>query len=157
MDARNYPAVRPTRRIRLIESGGAVVAYPVLHRTPVLPSGWAPLSRDQQDAVLAACDAASECVIFRVASFCDTGSEYRVYRLSREQWAGLSVVSRFCGDPDNAADGTGQTIAVARNTQLIGLAWEPVTALRIATDVLNGDLEERGQSWRVGVHEVERR
>jgi hypothetical protein len=151
MDAMNYPAVRPARRVRLIESGDAVVAY------PVLPSGWAPLSRDQQDAVLAACDAGSECVIFRVASFCDTSSEYRVYRLSREQWAGLSVVSRFGADPGSRVDSTGQTISAVRNTQLIGLAWEPVTALRIATDVLNSDLEQRGQSWRLSVDDVERR
>ena len=48
--SRNQVGVRPARRVRLIEHGGVVVAYPEPHRTPVLPPGWAPLSRDQQEA-----------------------------------------------------------------------------------------------------------
>ena len=41
--------VRPARGVRLIERGGSVLAFPEPHRTPVLPAGWAPLSREQQD------------------------------------------------------------------------------------------------------------
>ncbi len=91
----NQVGVRPARRVRLIEHGGIVVAYPEPHRTPVLPPGWAPLSRDQQEAVLQACDAAPECLIFKLGSLWEPGCEYRVYRLATEKWAGLSVVCKF--------------------------------------------------------------
>ncbi len=40
------------------------------------------------------------------------------------------------------------------NGQLLGLAWEPLAALRIATDFFNWDLEAHGQTWRLGVHEA---
>ena len=35
-----------------------------------------------------------------------------------------------------------------------GLAWEPLAALRIATDFFNWDLEAHGQTWRLGVHDA---
>lgn len=138
-------AVRPARRVRLIEHRGVVVAYPEPHRTPVLPAGWAPLSRDQQDAVLRACDAASECLIFRLGSLWEPGCEYRVYHLGTENWAGLSVVCKFAV--------AGHTAASPCNEQLLGLAWDPMGALRIATDFFNWDLEAHGQSWRLYVQE----
>jgi hypothetical protein len=137
--------VRPARRVRLIEQRGVVVAYPEPHRTPVLPAGWAPLSREQQEAVQRACDAASDCLIFRLGSLWEPGCEYRVYRLNTEQWAGLSVVCKF------AAAGHGH--ASPCNEQLLGLAWDPVCALRIATDFFNWDLEAHGQSWRLAVQD----
>jgi hypothetical protein len=148
MDTSNQQiGVRPARRVRLIEHRGVVMAYPEPHRTPVLPSGWAPLSRDQQEAVQRACDAAPECLIFKLGSLWEPGCEYRVYRLTTEQWAGLSVVCKFVADGRKGADGP-------CNGQLLGLAWEPLAALRIATDFFNWDLEAHGQSWRLAVHDA---
>lgn len=148
----NPVGVRPARRVRLIEHAGVIVAYPEPHRTPVLPPGWAPLSREQQEAVQRACDAAPECLIFKLASLWEPGCEYRVYRLATEQWAGLSVVCKFAGAerwPEPPGHQTGPC-----NGQLLGLAWEPLAALRIATDFFNWDLEAHGQTWRLGVHEA---
>ena len=131
----------------MIEHAGRVVAYPEPHRTPVLPAGWAPLSRDQQDAVQRACDCAPDCLIFRLGSVWEPHCEYRVYRLAKEQWARLAVVCKFVtlDDGDDAVEGGG------RNEQLLGLAWEPLAALKIATDFFNWDLEAHGQTWRLGV------
>ena len=150
----NHVGARPARRVRLIEHGGVVVAYPEPHRTPVLPPAWAPLSRDQQEAVQRACDAAPECLIFKLGSLWEPGCEYRVYRLATEQWAGLSVVCKFASSDvlhhgDHPAHGGGPC-----NGQLLGLAWEPLAALRIATDFFNWDLEAHGKSWRLSVHDA---
>jgi len=133
--------------VRLIEHQGIVVAYPEPHRTPVLPSGWAPLTRDQQEAVQRACDASPECLIFRLGSLWEPGCEYRVYRLATEQWAGLSVVCKFAAEAWNGPD------ARPCNGMLLGLAFEPLSALRIASDFFNWDLEAHGQSWRLSVHD----
>lgn len=152
MQTNQQVAARPARRVRLIEHGGVVVAYPEPHRTPVLPSGWAPLTRDQQDAVLRACDAAPDCVIFTLGSLWEPDCQYRVYRLATDEWGGLSVVCKFVA--------TGEGLAASRpsltpcEAQLLGLAVEPLVALRIATDFFNWDLEARGQGWRIGVHEA---
>lgn len=139
-------AVRPARRVRLIEQGGKVVAFPEPHRTPVLPSGWGPLSRDQQEAVQRACDAAPERLIFRLGSLWEPGCEYRVYRLDSEDWAGLSVVCKFALDcpPEDGPC----------NRQLLGLSRDPMQALRLATDFFNWDLEAHGHHWRLGVHDA---
>jgi len=141
-------AVRPARRVRLIEHRGMVVAYPEPHRTPVLPAGWAPLSHEEQEAVQRACDAAQDCLIFKLGSLWEPGCEYRVYRLATEQWAGLSVVCKFAlpADPYQGSP---------CNFQLLGLSWDPIGALRIATDFFNWDLEAHGQPWRLGVRESE--
>ena len=149
----NRVGVRPARRVRLIEHGGVIVAYPEPHRTPVLPPGWAPLSREQQEAVQRACDAAPECLIFKLGSLWEPGCEYRVYRLATEQWAGLSVVCKFAGAEPRRTEAPGHHSGPC-NAQLLGLAWEPLGALRIATDFFNWDLEAHGQTWRLGVHEA---
>ena len=149
----NRVGVRPARRVRLIEHGGAIVAYPEPHRTPVLPPGWAPLSREQQEAVQRACDAAPQCLIFKLGSLWEPGCEYRVYRLATEQWAGLSVVCKFAGAEPRRTEAPGHH-SVPCNAQLLGLAWEPLGALRIATDFFNWDLEAHGQTWRLGVHDA---
>ena len=149
----NPVGVRPARRVRLIEHAGVIVAYPEPHRTPVLPPGWAPLSREQQEAVQRACDAAPECLIFKLGSLWEPGCEYRVYRLATEQWAGLSVVCKFAGAEPRWTEAPGQQSGPC-NGQLLGLAWEPLAALRIATDFFNWDLEAHGQTWRLGVHEA---
>jgi hypothetical protein len=140
----NFVSIRPAKRVRLIEQGGMVVAYTEPHRTPVLPSGWAPLSRDQQEAVLQACDLAPESLIFRLGSLWEPECEYRVYRLGQEQWAGLSIVSKFSSRDSHRRS--------ACNGQLLGLAWEPLAALRIASDFFNWDLEAHGLDWRLSVN-----
>ena len=151
----SYVGVRPARRVRLIEHGGVVVAYPEPHRTPVLPPGWAPLSRDQQEAVQQACDAAPECLIFKLGSLWEPGCEYRVYRLATEKWAGLSVVCKFAAaDARKHVESSGHPPAAPCNGLLLGLAWEPLAALRIATNFFNWDLEAHGQTWRLSVHDA---
>jgi hypothetical protein len=132
--------------VRLIEHRGVVVAYPEPHRTPVLPAGWAPLSLEQQEAVQRACDGAHDCLIFKLGSLWEPGCEYRVYRLTSEQWAGLAVVCKYAPPPD-----PNQTPAGPCNFQLLGLAFDSLCALRIATDFFNWDLEAHGQPWRLSV------
>jgi hypothetical protein len=151
----NHVSVRPARRVRLIEHGGVVRAFPEPHRTPVLPAGWAPLSRDQQEAVQRACDAAPERLIFKLGSLWEPGCEYRVYRLAIEQWAGLSVVCKFAAEVRQHGEANGHPAGTPCNGQLLGLAWEPLAALRIATDFFNWDLEAHGQSWRLSVHDAQ--
>jgi hypothetical protein len=145
MQTNDSVGVRPARRVRLIEQGGVVVAYPEPHRTPVLPAGWAPLTREQQDAVLLACDLAPECLIFKLGSVWEPGCDYRVYRLATEQWAGLSVVCK--------SSAMAQGNVASRNVQLLGLSWEPLCALRLAADFFNWDLEAHGQTWRLDVQD----
>ncbi len=142
--ARPYVDVRATRRVRLIDHGGSVTAYPEPHRTPVLPSGWAPLTREQQDAVLEACDAAPQCVVFRIGSLWDPEAEYRVYRLTDEHWAGLWVASRYVtGTHDDAARPSGE------NRQLLGLGVEAAHVVQLTVDFFNWDLEAHGEQWRL--------
>jgi hypothetical protein len=131
--------VRPARDVRLIEKEGRVVAYPEPHRTPVLPAGWAPLSREQQDAVLGACDASPDAMMFRLGSLWEPGAEYRVYRLANELWGGLSIVAKAVGQA---------------NRQLLGLAWDTRQAVTVAVDFFNWDLEAHGQAWRLDVRSI---
>ena len=140
--------VRPARGVRLIEHNGKVEAFPQPHRTPVLPGGWAPLNREQQEAVLLACDAAPEGMVIRLGSLWEPGSEYRVYRLANELWGGLSIAARALVAQEalpamHAAD--------CSNRELLGLAWDTLSAVRIALDFFNWDLEAQGQQWRLEV------
>jgi hypothetical protein len=149
--ASNPPVnVRPKRDVRLIEESGRVVAFPEPHRTPVLPAGWAPLSGEQQDAVLRACDAAPESMIIRLGSLWEPAAEYRVYRLANELWGGLSIVSKT----SNASEDPDAQTGAATNRQLLGLAWDTVRAVRIAIDFFNWDLEAQGQPWRLDVNNI---
>ena len=118
----NAVGVRPARRVRLIEHAGVIVAYPEPHRTPVLPPGWAPLSREQQEAVQRACDGAPECLIFKLGSLWEPGCEYRVYHLATEQWAGLSVVCKFAGTEPRWPEAPGPSVrSVQRAVAGLGL------------------------------------
>ena len=144
--------VRPARGVRLIERGGKVVAFPEPHRTPVLPAGWAPLSREQQEAVLAACDAAPEAMVLRLGSPWEPGSEYRVYRLANDLWGGLSIVARATTEASDARTPSQPPPAV--NGSLLGLAWETVRAIRLALDFYNWDLDAQGQPWRFDVTDL---
>ena len=145
--------VRPARDVRLIEQEGLVVAYPEPHRTPVLPSGWAPLSREQQDAVLSACDAAPESMVFRVGSLWEPGTEYRVYRLANELWGGLSIASKAMGN-GHADARLALPPTASGNRQLLGLARDTIRAVAVAVDFFNWDLQAHGQPWRLDVHAV---
>jgi len=143
---RPYVDVRPARRVRLIDHGGSVVAYPEPHRTPVLPSGWAPLTHEQQEAVLQACDAAPRCVVFRIGSLWDPEAEYRAYRLTEQHWAGLWVASRFV---TTAQEDSGSPSG--ENRQLLGLGPDAPHAMQLIVDFFNWDLEAHGERWRMSV------
>src|SRR4051794_5825037 len=93
----SYSHARPARGVRVTEHSGRVTSFPAPHRTPVLPRGWAPLTVDQQRAVLDACDAAPTSVVFRVASQWEADADYRVYQLQNE-WTGLWLASRCYTD-----------------------------------------------------------
>ena len=110
-------------------------------RSPVLPRGWAPLTVDQQRAVLRACDDAADHLAFRLGSLNDAAVDYRVYQFQNETWAGLWVATRCLTD----CDGT------LSNRDLLGLGADPVRAVRIALDFFNSDLQGRGDSWRLQV------
>lgn len=142
--SRPYVDVRSTRRVRLIDHGGSVIAYPEPHRTPVLPSGWAPLTREQQDAVLRACDAALDCAVFRVGSLWDPDAEYRVYRLTDEHWAGLWVACRYVTTVHDEPGSPG-----GENRQLLGLGTDAAHAIQLTVDFFNWDLEAHGETWRL--------
>jgi len=109
-------------------------------RSPVLPRGWAPLTADQQRAVLHACDEAGH-LTFRLGSLTDASIDYRVYQLQHETWAGLWVATRCCTDCDG-------TVA---NRDLLGLGADSVRAVRLALDLFNADLQARGEPWRLHV------
>jgi hypothetical protein len=153
MEPSNSPVgIRPSRDVRLVEQGGMVRAFPEPHRTPVLPAGWAPLSREQQDAVVEACEAAPGAMIMRLGSLWEPGAEYRVYRLANELWGGLSVITKALAGLD-----TGARHRPAANVQLLGLARETPRAASIALDFFNWDLEAQGQDWRLEVTHLEER
>jgi hypothetical protein len=138
--------VRPARAVRLIEHNGVVVAYPEPHLTPVLPGAWTPLTREEQDAVLNACDMAPEALVLRLGSQWEPGGEYRVYQLSGE-WSGLFVASRFGPHEDPA----GQRAPIPRNRQLLALGRDAFHAVSIALNFFNWDLETNGHPWRLSV------
>jgi hypothetical protein len=136
-----HHTVRPARGVRLGESTKGLVAYSAPHRTPVLPRGWAPLTPEEQRAVLQACDAAASHLTFRLGSLTDPEVDYRVYQLQKESWAGLWVATRCYTDCDGAVS----------NRDLLGLGADATRAVRIALDFFNSDLQARGESWRLGV------
>jgi hypothetical protein len=139
--------VRPARAVRLIEQNGLVVAYPEPHLTPVLPGAWTPLTREEQDAVLKACDAASEAIVLRLGSLWEPGAEYRVYQLSG-QWCGLFVASSF-GQKEDPAD---PQASAPRNRQLLALGPDVLHAVSIALNFFNWDLETNGHPWRLSAN-----
>jgi hypothetical protein len=136
--------VRPARAARLVEQNGHVVAYPEPHLTPVLPGAWTPLTREEQDAVLKACDASPERVVLRLASLWEPGAEYRAYQLAGE-WTGVFVASTF-GQPAHPAD---PRSTPPRNRQLLALGRDALHAVSIALNFFNWDLETMGHHWRL--------
>ena len=112
------------------------------YQSPVLPRGWAPLTPEQQAAVLAACDAAPDRVMFRLGSLSELDVDYRVYCLNTEIWAGLCVATR-CLDGGQAPTGS--------NRELLGLGFHVADAVRIALEPFNRDLEAHVEPWRLAV------
>ena len=100
-----------------------------------------------------ACDGVPDRLLLKLGSLCEPGFEYRAYRLTTELWAGLSVVCKYGPEVRPNSDAN-QSAPQLRNVQLLGLAWEPLTALRITTDFFNRDLEAHGLSWRLSVHDA---
>ena len=141
---RPFVDVRAARRVRLIDHGGSVIAFPEPHRTPVLPSGWAPLTREQQEAVLHACNTAPRCVVFRIGSLWDPDAEYRVYRLTDPRWTGLWVACRYV---TTLRDDPGSPLG--ENRQLLGLGTDGPQAIQLTVDFFNWDLEAHGETWRL--------
>lgn len=146
--ASGRPVELRSRERRLVEDTGRIAAHAQPYRPPVLPGGWAPLSAEQQAAVLAACDGAPESLVLRLGSLWEPGAEYRVYRLANELWGGLSLASKAVADD---ADSFASPPPAIANRTLLGLAWETCAAVRIALDFYNRDLEARGQDWRLQV------
>jgi hypothetical protein len=139
MQTNEYVNARPARDVRLIEGAGAVHPCPPPHRAPVLPRGWAPLTTEQQEAVLQACDAAQDRVVFRLGSLWDANADYRVYALEQETWGGLWVAVRH------------EDRGVVQRA-LLGLGSNAPHAVRIALDFFNWDLEASGEPWRLAVN-----
>jgi hypothetical protein len=133
--------VRPPAGVRLDEPAEGVHAHPARFRSPVLPRGWAPLTANQQRAVLRACDAAPERLAFRLGARSGPEIDYRVYQLSTESWAGLWVASRCFTDHDG----------IASNRDLLGLGSDVLDAVGVALGYFNSDLEARGEGWRLEV------
>jgi len=141
------PQVRRARHVRLVEDTKGVSVYPEPHRVPVLPSGWAPLDRADQEAVMAACDANPRACRLRFGSPWDPTIEYRVYVLDVDAWRGVCAATAFSTGPVN---GTHHTSGGA-NVRLLAVARDIENAARVAVDFLNWDLEAEGLRWRVAV------
>jgi hypothetical protein len=71
----------------------------IVQDSPALPAGWAPLSRDEQEHLLAACDRAPKSIVFCLTSAWTGDAEYRAYRLNDETWAGLWVAAVWSRSP----------------------------------------------------------
>jgi len=134
------PEIRRRRAVRLVDHAGQMKVYPEPHDAPVLPAGWAPLDRDDQEAVLNACDEHPAACRLRLGSPWDPATEYRVYTLDTATWKGVCAATIY-----TAANG------LTRNARLLAIAPDPLVAARIAIDFLNWDLEAEGAVWRLSV------
>jgi hypothetical protein len=117
---------------------GTVAVPRVPRPSPVLPAGWAPLTRDQQAAVLQACDRAPSALVFR-AGAATAAVEYRVYRLD-DVWAGLCVVS-VCDTPGNGLPHA--------NRELLGLASADAEAVALVLTRVNAELQAAGRAFKL--------
>ena len=138
---RPAPEIRRRRAVRLVDHAGQMKVYPEPHDAPVLPAGWAPLDRDDQEAVLNACDEHPNACRLRLGSPWDPSTEYRVYTLETATWKGVCAATIYTA-------GTG---GLTRNARLLAIATDPVEAARVAVDFLNWDLEAEGAAWRLSV------
>ena len=101
---------------------------------PVLPGAWAPLSEEEQAAVLSACERCDNGLLMRLASREEPSEEYRVYRLSGD-WANVVVVSRA-----TLVQPSGYGSPVVRNTGFLGLAHTAEEGIRIAIGIYRAEL-----------------
>ena len=93
---------------------------------PVLPGAWAPLTDEEQSAVLAACERCDGGLLMRLAAPVEALEEYRVYRLSGD-WPNLVVVSRA-----TLVKRKGNNSAIVRNTECLGVAKTAEEGIRLA-------------------------
>ena len=139
------PEVRPAKRVRLVEHSKGISVYPEPYHVPVLPNGWAPLDRSDQDAVLNACDTHPHACRLRLGSPWDPATEYRVYLLDADAWHGVCTATVFSTAPPGAS----RDDRPGCNTRLLAIARDVPSAVRVAIDFLNWDLEAEGAHWRL--------
>jgi hypothetical protein len=137
--------VRPVRGVRLVEHPHGISVFPEPHDVPVLPAGWAPLDRADQEAVLGACDSHHHACRLRLGSPWDPDLEYRVYALNVDAWHGVCAATMFSTAPADTRCGDLRM----GNTRLLAIARDVRGAARIAVDFLNWDLEAEGARWRL--------
>jgi hypothetical protein len=140
------PEPRRARNVRLVEDARGVSVYPEPHTAPVLPGGWAPLDRADQDAVLRACDGNPQTCRLRLGSPWDAAIEYRVYLLDVDDWQGICTATVFTSAPQ-----VSHGHAEGANVRLLAIARDVQGAARIAVDFLNWDLEAEGLHWRLSI------
>ena len=94
----------------------------------------APLTDEEQAAVLSACERCDNGLLMRLAAPDEPSEEYRVYRLANDEWPNVVVVSRArlvqppCyGSP------------VVRNTEFLGLAQTAEEGIRIAMGIYRAE------------------
>jgi len=141
------PEPRRARDVRLVQDARGVNVYPEPHTAPVLPGGWAPLDRADQEAVLTACDAHPNACRLRLGSPWDPAIEYRVYVLDVDAWQGICAATVFSTAPTSSK---GPLAGV--NVRLLAIARDIQTAAHVAVDFLNWDLEAEGLHWRLSIH-----
>lgn len=156
MDTRRSPSavLRPARDVRLIDDAGVVSAFPAPHRTPVLPRGWAPLTDEEQAAVLELCDRGEALLRLRLPSVWDPGVEYAVYELPQDRWNRVGVATVRTAGP-SSYDSPGSEAAASRRVRLLGVGRNTALAAQIAADFFNWDLEAHGAGWRLTVSWVQ--
>ena len=105
----------------------------------VLPPGWAPLSDDEQEHLLAACERAPESIVFCLSSAWTGDAEYRAYKLSEETWAGLWVAALWKG-----------TAKRQRTRELLAVGHDPRRVVATAIQCFSDQLDSRsGASGRI--------
>jgi len=145
------PGIKRARNVRLVEDARGVSVYPEPHSTPVLPGGWAPLDRADQEAVLAACDAYPRACRLRLGSPWDPAIEYRVYLLDVDAWQGICAATAFSTAPGTTSNGK----SVGANVRLLAISRDLQGAAKVAVDFLNWDLEAEGLHWRMTIAAAE--
>jgi hypothetical protein len=141
------PTIRPKRPVRLVEHAAGVTAYPQPYHVPVLPRGWAPLDRADQEAILNACDVHEHACRLRLGSPWDPAVEYRVYALDADVWHGVCAATVFSTSRSRESGASFQH----GNRRLLAIAKEVPDAVRVAVDFLNWDLEAEGAHWRLSL------
>lgn len=144
---RMTPEARRMKDVRLVEDARGVSVYPEPYSAPVLPGGWAPLDRADQDAVLAACDAHGHACRLRLGSPWDAAIEYRVYMLDVDAWQGICAATVYSAAPMQGSNNHG----AGANVRLLAIARDMQGAARVAVDFLNWDLEAEGLHWRMTI------